>query len=325
MNQLFFNNTTKNTSLSFCFFNIFGICLSTCLMLLTFLGLAPAVANASPLTDAVRDGQYDILKSLIAQGTPADQVENSRMPTALISVIMKNDSDIAEYLVLNGANVNAVHPSTQCSALQLAAGSPNIKSSLNVVKLLVEKGADINLNGDYCGPPIMEASMAGHLGIVQFLHQNKANMNLQKDTSYALYEAILNGHKDIAEWLLINGANSSLATIDGSTAILIIAQYMPELFLIALNNGGQLTLDQQNRGALGYAISGGNMEIINSLINSEPPQAELDEALRTATTLKKNDLIKVLIKKGANPDARDRWGESANSISEALQNEAIKN
>ena len=275
--------------------------------------------NASPLNNAVRDGQYELVKSLIAQGTPVDQVENVRTPTALISVIMKNDSNIAEYLILQGANVNAVHPGTQCSALQLAAGSPNNTPSLNIVKLLVEKGANINLNGNYCGPPIMEASMAGHLDIVQFLHQKNADINLQKDTSYALYESIINGHEDIAQWLLENGANPNLVTIDGSTAILIIAQYMPELFSVALRYNGQLSLDKQNRGALGYAISGDNPQLIKLLLNSKPPQEEIDEALRTATTLRKVDLMEALIRKGANPDARDRWGESANSIMEALQ------
>jgi len=279
--------------------------------------------NASPLSDAVRDGQYELVKSLIAQGTPVDQVENIRTPTALISVIMKNDSHIAEYLILHGANVNSVHPGTQCSALQLAAGSPNNKPSLNIVKLLVEKGANINLNGNYCGPPIMEASMAGHLDIVQFLHQKNADINLQKDTSYALYEAIINGHEDIAQWLLENGANPNLVTTDGSTAILIIAQYMPELFSVALHYNGQLSLDKQNRGALGYAISGDNPELIKLLMNSEPPQEELDEALRTATTLRKDSLVETLTKKGANPNAQDRWGESANSIMKALQKNAI--
>ena len=326
MERIFFNNSTQSTSISFFLFTKSGTCLSTRLFLLMFMVMAlmPAALKASPLNDAVRDGKYDVLKSLINQGTPVDQVSNNRTPTALISVIMKNDSDIAEYLILHGANVNAVHPGTQCSALQLAAGSPNNKSSLNIVKLLVDKGANINLNGNYCAPPIMEASITGHLEIVQFLLQKNADVNLQKDTSYALYEAIINGHHDIALWLLNNGANPNLVTVDGSTAILIIAQYMPDLFLIALNKNGQLSLDKQNRGALGYAISGDNLELFKLLINSDAPQEELDEALRTATTLRKDGLVEVLISHGANPDAQDRWGESANSIKKALQNEATK-
>lgn len=278
----------------------------------------------SPLIDAVRDGHYDLVKPLIEQGTPVDQVDNPRTPTALITVIMKNEAKVAKYLIEQGANVNAIHPATQCSALQLAAGSMNNKNPLSIVKLLVSNGADINRSGKYCGPAIMEATIAGHLDIVQYLFEHQADLNLQKDSSYALYEAVLNGHQKLAQWLLEQGANPNLKTKDGSTAVHIIAQYMPNLFTTVVAKGGQLILDNHKRSVLSYAIFGNNQKIVAILLNQPLSQEALDDALRTATTTQNEALVRKLVKKGANPKARDPWGENALSISEAQKNENIQ-
>lgn len=283
------------------------------------------LAFSTPLTDAIRDGNYKLAESLIAQGAFVDQVDNPRTPTALITVILKNETAIAKYLIEQGANVNAIHPGTQCSALQLAAGSINIKNPLEIVKLLVEKEADINRTGNYCGPAIMEAAIAGHLNIVQYLFEKKADINQQNASSYPLYEAVINHHQDVAQWLVEQGANPNIASKDGSTAVHIIAQFMPALFETVLAQGGKFTLDNNGRGVLGYALSGNNQAIVKKMLTMELSQEELDDALRIATSTKNNDMIKALLKKGANPKAKDPWGESAVSISKVLNNEKKQN
>lgn len=280
---------------------------------------------SSPLTDAVRDGHYNLVKPLIEQGASVDKVDDVRTPTALITVILKNEAAITKYLIAQGANVNATHPGTQCSALQLAAGSMNIKNPLEIVKLLVEKEADINRTGSYCGPAIMEAAIAGHLDIAQYLFEKKANINQQNASSYPLYEAIINHHQNVAQWLIEQGANPNIKTKDGSTAVHIIAQYMPALLETVLAQGGKFTLDNNGRGVLGYALSGNNQAIVKKMLTMELTQEELDDALRIATSTKNKAMIKALLKKGANPKARDPWGESALSISEALNNEKNQN
>lgn len=293
------------------------------LFLIPFL-LFSSISISSPVVDAARDGRYDLLKTLIEQGSPVDQVENSRSPTALILVILKNDFDIAKYLINKGANVNAIHPATHCSALQLAAATDNKKSSIPIVKLLVKNGANINHSSKLCAPAIIEASIAGNLNVVEFLHKNQANLNLQHSNSYALYEAALNGHKNLTRWLLENGANPNLKSRDDSTALHIIAQNLPELYEPAINKGGQATLDKQGQGVITYAIKGNHPNLIQFRLKSNPSQKELDDGLRTATALQNKSLVLTLLRHGANPEARNHWGDNALSISEKIDDENIR-
>ncbi len=65
------------------------------------------------------------------------------------------------------------------------------------VKCLVEKGADINYDKDYC---IKYTSLRGHLDIVKYLVEKGANIHSDNDKS--LDWADRNTHYDVAKYLV---------------------------------------------------------------------------------------------------------------------------
>ena len=77
---------------------------------------------------------------------------------------------------------------------------------LDIVKLLVENGANINETNCVGRTPIYVASMRGNFEIVQFLVENKCNVNAKdKDGINATNLAKIIERKDIYDYLVEHG------------------------------------------------------------------------------------------------------------------------
>ena len=156
-------------------------------------------SESSPLLEAVTAGDVDIIKLLLARGADAKAAGQTGLTTAaftcgyscfemlaakvtdpeaitgsLQDVAVLGDLKTVQYLLDHGADVKAFDP-TGRTALMYAAASDLLP--LDVVKLLVAKGADLNatsqhkLSGD-SGLSILDmAKLHGQTPIVDFLLQ----------------------------------------------------------------------------------------------------------------------------------------------------------
>ena len=79
----------------------------------------------------------------------------------------------------------------------------SIGNHLEVVKFLLEKGANIHAQDDYA---LRSATENHHLEIVKFLLEKGANIHAQDDD--ALILASMYGHLDIVKFLLEKGADA---------------------------------------------------------------------------------------------------------------------
>jgi hypothetical protein len=102
--------------------------------------------------------------------------------------------EVIKRLVKKGANIHADNN----YALQWAAESGH----LDVVKFFVEKGADIYAENDLA---LIRAAEGGHLDVVKFLVEKGADIHA--DNNYALQWAAKNGHLEVVTFLVNNGAN----------------------------------------------------------------------------------------------------------------------
>ena len=101
------------------------------------------------------------------------------------------------------------------SPLHIAA----YKGNLEIVKILVEKSADINARDEYfLSTPLLDACMKGHHDVVKYLLDKGAIVNVQdKILESPLHKAILYQNTNIVNLLLEYGANKALTNIDGLT------------------------------------------------------------------------------------------------------------
>jgi len=89
---------------------------------------------------------------------------------------------------------------------------------VNVIKILVEAGADIYVDNDF---PLRWAARMGHIEIVKLLFNKGIDIHIDND--YALCYAASEGHTDIVKFLIDNGADvhaereTALRTFSGRT------------------------------------------------------------------------------------------------------------
>lgn len=94
---------------------------------------------------------------------------------------------------------------------QMMEGTPLVAAvrseNMEVVKLLVAKGADVNfgLKGD--GTPLIEAARMGQLRMVRYLLDQNADVNVYLESDETpLIQAAWNGHLAVVQYLVDHGA-----------------------------------------------------------------------------------------------------------------------
>ena len=95
-----------------------------------------------------------------------------------------------------------------------------IKGNLEIVRFLIEVGADIHLKNKYGWTALTEAAGNGHLDTVKLLVESGINIDQQdRFGNTALMWARLNGHFDVVKCLINLGADSKEGiTAKGNTA-----------------------------------------------------------------------------------------------------------
>jgi ankyrin repeat protein len=169
---------------------------------------------------AAETGNLTVVRELIEEyGVDINSVSTAYYMTALMRASLFGNLDIVRYLIDHGANVNAT-ADIGMTALMFASQ----EGHLEIVRCLVERGganANAARTSDGC-TALMWASMNGHLEVVRYLvERGDANVNAAQtdDGMTALMFACKKGHLEIVRYLCQNSADTTLATSDGRTAI----------------------------------------------------------------------------------------------------------
>jgi ankyrin repeat protein len=99
----------------------------------------------------------------------------------------------------------------------------SINGDINLVKKIIRSGVDINARHDPFEWTLLGcACRNGWFDIVKYLLDEGADVNAVDNTNCApLYEAAINGHMEIVEYLLSNGADKHHRNDFGSDARMI--------------------------------------------------------------------------------------------------------
>jgi ankyrin repeat protein/beta-lactamase regulating signal transducer with metallopeptidase domain len=215
-------------------------------------------ALLNPLMVAALAGQKDVAAFLIDKGAPANAEVGQSGITALHYAAAEDSKDVAELLIANGAKVDA--NGVKVSATQAGVTPLHFAArsgAMGVALLLIDHGADVNAEVENAGKsrPLDLAVEAGRNDVAKLLLDKGA------DTSrpdLLLFHACKQGDKDLAERLIQKGANV-------------------------------------NSEARGYAPT---MEAMWSGYTNATKPADVPRLL---------GVLKVLLDHGADPDGKDRW------------------
>ncbi|KAH0543126.1 hypothetical protein FGG08_002552 [Glutinoglossum americanum] len=181
------------------------------------------------------------------------------------------------------------------TALHLAA----IKGYPDLIRPLLESGADANAKDLRGRVPLHWASIRGYTEVARLLLEGSANIAL-KDAEYgrtALHWAAENGHKQVIRQLLQKGANIQSRCNNGSTA-------------------------------LHYAVKEGARNIVELLLekgaNIDAGGPEDSRALHIAAASGQDDMVRFLLKMGANVEAKTKWGTALHPAAARGQDSMVR-
>lgn len=123
--------------------------------------------------------------------------------------------DVVKLLISHGADINQVY-NDGIVALHMAAN----QGHLDIVEFLIDKGADINQRTENGNTALIWAAAEHRLDVVKFLVDKDADINQTNNNGdTALIYAAREGHVDVVKLLVDKGADVNHANKNGHTAL----------------------------------------------------------------------------------------------------------
>jgi len=165
---------------------------------------------------------------------------------------------------------------------------------------------------------LITAAKSGDTAAVQQLLQQGANVNAKDNNGMtALLEAAYTGNVDIARLLVEKGANLDAYNRDGLTALLFAGRqgHIGVVKLLLENGANTNVKDDNGYTALMFAAVNGDVGVLNLLIDKgaalEAKNTNGNTALMmSATAAHHIEVVRALIKAGANVNTKDAQGYS---------------
>lgn len=186
-----------------------------------------------------------------------------KMPT-LHEACLESDIELIKSLIEKGADINKQENYTRC--LSIAC----FKNDIKVVKYLIDKGADVNIEDCYGETYLYWECLKynTNMEIVKCLVENGANINKQnKMYKNSLHIACHRNKTELAKYLVDNGANVNIQNKAGDSSLHIaFNQKNIELLKYLVDNGADVNLERNNEKTILYEVCiEKNVELIKYL------------------------------------------------------------
>lgn len=208
---------------------------------------------------------------------------------------------------------------------------------IDVLKKSVENGADVNMRHPQSGDPILStAALSGNTDVITFLLDKGADVNARnRDGGTALHSAAFLGRADAVKLLLDRGLDASISNYQGGSAIdaakvdwgitegiIRLIQIDVEeaevkagrVKVVRLLSGRTKNASQSHN--LWKASANGDISAVNKALGSGADLEALDSQFRLsplgwAAISGKSNVVKLLLEKGANVNAKGGDGSTA--------------
>lgn len=307
----------------------------------------------SPLLIAIENSSLDAVKYLMENGANPTQLSSDRIYLIMKAIKHSNNPEnkAAKEIVKILLNTDDVDVNCEVGLFSgyfdnSYAFSPlSISTDLEILKLLIEKGADVDMKSEIGSTALMNTL---DVNKIDFLLKNGANINAVNDTNdsaltnifriveegaFKLDSKPLNEEymKLVARLLIEKGINVNIVNNKGYDAFLYAINFgFKDIINLLIEKGTDIKRkNQKGENALLLSAEGGNYETSKLLIEKGLRVNTVDNEgitpLMKAVSSLNIDLIKLLIEKGADVNAKTLSGQTVLEISKIDSNEEITN
>lgn len=232
-------------------------------------------------------------------------------PSDLNKLILENQIDSVKLLLETGINPN------QEINNQLPLIVACLSSDLELVKLLLEKGADINKKSTDGSFPLIVSIWRQEPDLSKFLLEKGANPDMTYEEKTPLFVAVFKGKYKFVEILLQFNANVNTSTSRNETPLMAAAIHGYDALTSLLLKQPNIIVDAQNVGhntALYLAAKHWHFKIVKKLLEAgSNPNIQCEDnrtALMLAVYNMDIEMINLLMSYKANINAQDNDGDS---------------
>ncbi|XP_065845176.1 ankyrin repeat domain-containing protein 17-like isoform X3 [Oscarella lobularis] len=261
---------------------------------------------------AVKQGNKSVVISFVQRypkewKTARDEWDSSTLHWA-------RDAEMAEYLILAGADIEALDKLGRTPFLNAA-----LYGAEGPMNVLIEKGCNIHAKDEYGDGALGLASENGHLKIGKRLVELRLDVNeSDQEGVTSLHRACKDNRVEMAEYLISAGADIEAVSKFGRTPFLEAAFYGAEGTLnVLIEKGCNIHAKAEavyGNGALGLASEKGHLKIVKRLVGLG---LDVNEANHNGSTslhraCKKNhvEMAEYLISAGADIEALNKFGRT---------------
>ncbi len=172
------------------------------------------------LRRAAEEGDIEKLKSLIEKGVDVNAKDKEGY-TAIYDAAARGHKDVVELLINKGAEIN-IHVDIEAknSGLWTPLQTAVRHNQASVVELLISKGANVNTKDKWGFSPLHTAAKHNYNGVAEHLIEKGADLNARNQWDQTpLHIAAKRDNKLVAELLIAKGADINARGIDNETAL----------------------------------------------------------------------------------------------------------
>jgi len=268
--------------------------------------------------------EYPASKTIPATTTMIERVQQAKKNRSLFEAVKKADVEQAKLLIAEGADVDAKWGDTsiiekeETKKEEIASATPLSyavdANNMDLVKLLVEAGADVNA-GKW--PPLCRAVDENNTAIAEYLIDHGANVNYPKDWG-PLHQALyVSNNIEMVKLLLARGADINAGSWPALTVS--IWEERKDIFDLLIQRGADVnTTDKWGWTPLYWVVNNGvGLDFLKILIahgakvNSKYQSQTGETALIAEALFGRTEAVKLLLEAGADIHAKDDRGQTA--------------